>query len=177
MSIGIYKITNQINNKCYIGQSINIEDRWQYHKAPSHWDPKVILYAAFLKYGIENFTFEIIEYTSGDKQTLNEREKYWIEYYQSYTNKGYNATKGGDNYSIKYSLISNEEIKDIRTRKIKFQSPTAVFELYKNKISWATFDKIWNGTLHPEVMSEIYQNKENLKFIERVLKQRMNFFI
>ena len=90
MSIGIYKITNQINNKCYIGQSIQIEKRWYQHKwlAKQNIYPEKALYLAFNKYGIENFTFEIIEIC--EKEKLNEREQYWINYYDSYNN-GYNT--------------------------------------------------------------------------------------
>lgn len=175
MSAGIYKITNKLNGHCYIGQSKNISERWEYHKAKSHWNKDNALYSAFLKYGIENFSFEIIELTSDDKKTLNEREKYWIKYYHSYgEHEGYNLTKGGDGYSIRYSLISEEDIINIRKKKMQYYSPKEVFLLYQHKISWGTFDKIWNGKMHSEIMNEIYQDKEKLKFIERVLKQRMN---
>ena len=91
--IGIYKITNKINNKCYIGQSIDINRRWLEHKNPNNWDRKSILYDAFKKYDIENFSFEIIEECA--QEELNEKEKYWIQYYNSYYN-GYNSTLGGD---------------------------------------------------------------------------------
>lgn len=60
--IGIYKITNKINHKCYIGQSNHIEKRLRDHKT-YEWKrhPEYPLYKAFIKYGIENFTFEVIE--------------------------------------------------------------------------------------------------------------------
>lgn len=93
--IGIYKITNTINNKCYIGQSVNIEHRWIEHKsAARNYSQKnsSALYNAINKYGIENFKFEIIEETSIEK--LDEREKYWIQYYDTYYH-GYNLTTGG----------------------------------------------------------------------------------
>ena len=61
MTSGIYKITNKINNKVYIGQSVNIEERWDYHKAVCHWNSQSALYRAFKKYGIENFDFQVIE--------------------------------------------------------------------------------------------------------------------
>ena len=78
--VGIYKITNLINNKAYIGQSINIESRWRHHKADSKnklsENYEKILYRAFRKYGIENFSFEVIEQCSIDE--LDIKEKYCI---------------------------------------------------------------------------------------------------
>lgn len=91
--IGIYKITNKINNKCYIGQSTNIERRWAEHQNKYHKYPDRALYRAFNKYGLENFIFEIIE--ECEDTQLNDKEKYWIQYYNSYHN-GYNLTLGGD---------------------------------------------------------------------------------
>ena len=92
----IYKITNKINNKCYIGKTLKtIEERWKEHcKAYLRRSKeKRPLYSAMKKYGIENFKVEEIEQCS--ENIVNEREKYWIEYYSSFKN-GYNATLGGD---------------------------------------------------------------------------------
>ena len=90
MSCGIYKITNLINGHSYIGESINIERRWKEHKSIPY---KASIYDAFQKYGIENFSFEIIEECSIEE--FFEREKYWISFYDTYKN-GYNMTKGGE---------------------------------------------------------------------------------
>lgn len=96
--IGIYKITNQINGKCYIGQSVDIDRRLKEHFMPSKYNnPSRIEYnyainIAIRKYGIKNFTLEIIEQCSEDQ--LDEKECYWINYYDSYNN-GYNSTLGG----------------------------------------------------------------------------------
>lgn len=92
MTCGIYKITNKINNKSYIGQSVFIEERWKEHKENA-WDKISPLYEDMRKYGIKNFSFNIIE--ECDTDLLNEKEKYWISFYNSYLN-GYNKTKGGD---------------------------------------------------------------------------------
>lgn len=95
--IGIYKITNKINNKSYIGQSIDIKARFSQHKLHAFDNRRdsynFTIYKAIRKYGIENFNFEIIEICS--KEDLNKKEKYWIKYYDSYNN-GYNMTTGGD---------------------------------------------------------------------------------
>lgn len=106
--VGIYKITNKLNNKCYIGQSIDIENRWKQHI----YESKTLrrghqIHLAINKDGIDNFTFEILEECSLNKNTLNERERYWIKYYNSF-NDGYNMTLGGqgeDNYQYDPELI------------------------------------------------------------------------
>lgn len=88
MSKGIYKITNNITKESYIGQSVNIEKRWSQHrKAKDNY----AIHNAIQKYGIENFSFEIIELCDN----LIEREIYWISYYNTYL-KGYNETPGGE---------------------------------------------------------------------------------
>lgn len=90
--IGIYKITNKTNNKVYIGQSINIEQRWKTHLKKSRI-LNTPLYQAMRKDGIENFLFEVIE--ECNQEQLNNKEKYWINYYNSTnSNKGYNILKG-----------------------------------------------------------------------------------
>lgn len=91
----IYKITNTINDKVYIGQTVKtVEKRFQQHKNNSNkkYFSQIVLYKAFNKYGIENFICEEIEQIENEK--LDEREKYWISYYDSYFN-GYNSTLGG----------------------------------------------------------------------------------
>lgn len=104
---GIYKITNKINNKVYVGQSHFIETRWESHKRNAFYKNShsynYILYKAIRKYGVENFSFEIIEECSSEE--LNKREKYWIDFYNSYK-QGYNMTLGGEgNLKIDYNQV------------------------------------------------------------------------
>ena len=92
----IYKITNNINGKIYIGKTMrSIKQRWKEHLANIKKEEckNRPLYRAINKYGVENFSIEKIEECSDI--ILSDREKYWIEYYNSFKN-GYNATKGGD---------------------------------------------------------------------------------
>lgn len=87
---GVYKITNNITGDFYIGSSKNIKKRWYNHKCHSKWslNPNVKLYHAFIQYGLNSFTFEILEETT----MLKEREQYWIDYleptYNSMRSKG-----------------------------------------------------------------------------------------
>ena len=91
---GIYKIQNIENNKIYIGQSVDIAQRWREHRSDvlTNRDNSV-LHLAMKKYGEHNFSFEIIEECL--KEKLDEREIYWIEYYNSMIPNGYNQTSGG----------------------------------------------------------------------------------
>lgn len=100
----IYKITNKINGKSYVGKTERtVEERWNEHcndftKERCRNRP---LYRAMNKYGVENFYIETIEETSSPE----ERECFWIEHFQSFK-KGYNATIGGDGKRyLDYDLI------------------------------------------------------------------------
>ena len=125
---GIYKITNQITQKIYVGQAQDIQRRWQDHRrdAQNYSRSEILknpLYQDIKKYGLENFTFEIVEECAISE--LDEKEKYWICYYNSFYT-GYNRTEGGQNaphpvkmtdklfeqiiYDLKNTLLSTEEI-------------------------------------------------------------------
>lgn len=109
--IGIYKITNLINGKSYIGQSVNIQKRFNAHKsvAFNHNDKNYNypLYKAIRKYGIDNFSFDILE--ECDISELNNKEIYYISKYKTYGKFGYNQDTGGDQASH-YLKLSDELI-------------------------------------------------------------------
>ena len=112
----IYKITNSINNKIYIGQThYSIKERWRQHKYvashPEHVSYNSPLYQAFRKYGLENFILEPVEECAEEK--LDDREIYWINYYNSYGTNGYNATLGGKGNRI----YKEEDIKTLWDKK------------------------------------------------------------
>ena len=100
----IYKITNDINGKVYIGKTNrSIKERFAEHcknYSIQNYEKRP-LYAAMRKYGVEHFHIEQIEETDNPE----EREKYWIEYYGSFK-YGYNATIGGDGKPyIDYEIV------------------------------------------------------------------------
>ena len=103
----IYKITNLINQKAYIGKTVgSIEKRWKEHQRESQREraENRPLYKALNKYGIDNFTIELVEEV--DVKDLSKREIYWIGYYHTYED-GYNATLGGDGKILyDYDLIA-----------------------------------------------------------------------
>lgn len=93
MTCGIYLITNKINGHMYVGQSTRIEDRFNEHR--QHHD--LAIDKAILKYGSNNFTYDIIEELPNDINILHEREMYWIKFYNTYEDrKHYNLTPGGE---------------------------------------------------------------------------------
>lgn len=91
---GIYKITSLTSGKIYIGQSVDIRTRWRDHikSALVTGNKTNLLYSAMSKEFPENFTFEILE--EMPRAQLNEREKYYIDFYQS-AKFGLNKTSGG----------------------------------------------------------------------------------
>ena len=111
----IYKITNKINNKIYIGQVYNktIYDRFKRHIKEAHPSSFSYIDRAIYKYGKENFKCELIDIAE-TLQELNQKEIYWISYYNS-TNKkiGYNLTKGGDGGNT-YLYKTSEEMDFIK---------------------------------------------------------------
>jgi group I intron endonuclease len=105
--IGIYKITNKINNKSYIGQSVDIKRRFIEHKMLNR-EETLSLKRAFRKYGVENFTFEVLEECS--IELLNEKEISYI----SLNKPEYNRTLGGT--GAKGHKLSNELKETLREK-------------------------------------------------------------
>ena len=98
----IYKITNKINGKCYIGQTKNsLRKRLLSHISHAKVNTKSkkhYFQYALLKYGINNFEVDILEIC--ETKQLNSKEIYWISKYNSHDSKfGYNCTFGGDGCS------------------------------------------------------------------------------
>lgn len=90
---GIHGLKNNITNKWYIGQSINIPDRWKtYSNLECRKQRK--LFNALLKYGYDEFEKVVLEGCAPDVNVLNPREDYWIDYYDS-INGGYNIRRAG----------------------------------------------------------------------------------
>ena len=110
----IYKITSP-SGKVYIGQTLDLKKRERsYTTSNCKQQPKI--FNSIQKYGWEEHSFEVIEEVL-DREVLNEREKYWIEYFNS-MNEGLNCTGGADS-----KLISPETIEKIRQSKLGKPSP------------------------------------------------------
>ena len=101
----IYLITNKINNKVYVGKTITtVAERYSKHIwSAKNNDDNCAIHYAMRKYGLENFEVKEVEVCSLEE--VNNKEIYWIKYYDSYNN-GYNETIGGEgNPKYDYSKI------------------------------------------------------------------------
>lgn len=126
----IYKITNKVNNKSYIGQTRNtVEFRWRQHiKAKDN----KYFHKAIQKYGVENFTVETLEKCK--LEDLDSREIYYISKYNTFGKDGYNMTKGGFSYSpTKRSngyLVTDNKYEEIRDMYLAGYSMYKISTLY-----------------------------------------------
>jgi group I intron endonuclease len=138
MKCGIYKIYNCINKKIYIGQSEDIERRWQQHK---YGKGNKHLRSSFLKYGLINFEFIILEECENDKITLTQREQYYIDLFESYNpQKGYNKNKSAKpNLTKKRDDNFGNKISEIKIKNCHTGKPINQYNLD------GTFVKQWLG--------------------------------
>ena len=147
--IGIYKIENLINHKCYVGQSIHIEKRWQEHCRPS---TKSVISSAIKKYGKENFSFQILEECS--EQELDEKEIFYIKKFNCIIPNGYNIKDYVDEAETTFCFYDKETffdiIKDIKESNLSFQD---IAEKYD--ISYRTIHRINCGESH-KILEEQY---------------------
>lgn len=140
--IGIYKIENTINNKCYIGQSVHIERRWGEHCQPSH---KSVISDAIRKYGKENFTFQVLEECAIEE--LDEREQYYINLYNCVVPNGYNVKdyvdSSGSNFDLYDKEVFMDIVKDIQNNVLTLQAISEKYDL-----SVRTIYRINQGEVH-----------------------------
>lgn len=191
---GIYKFTNLVNGKSYIGQSVNLEERHKAHKRnyinPKHPAYNSIFYRALRKYGFENFDYQIL--AQSDKYTieeLNELEIYYIKHYQSYQ-CGYNMNPGGNNtgsnYFINFNtvLLIKEDLKNNRNLTLtdiakKFGlSSISIVSRINSGLSYKSVGNYEYPIRKHEEIKTVWQGENNSKAIfsnEEVLNIRIAF--
>ena len=174
----IYKITNLINNKIYIGQTVrDIDTRFKEHLNESNKENLTsYIHLAIKKYGKENFKCTLID-TAENKEDLNFKEKFWIQYYNSNID-GYNLTPGGDinpidveNIKLKHDRIMKKECTRVKIsnsmKEYKKQNP--VSEITRKKLSLRSKGKIY---IHNSLNEEKKIYPENLSyFLEKGWKK------
>lgn len=131
----IYKITNKVNGKSYIGQTrYTIEFRWRQHQ---HKKDKSYFHNAIHKYGVENFIVETIE--ECNVEDLNSKEIFYIAKYNTF-NDGYNLTIGGDGNR---RLLLDDKYDEIKSLYLSGFSSNKIATLYK--VDKASIIKILKG--------------------------------
>ena len=205
---GIYKITNLINGHGYIGQAKDIYDRYNRHHRYDYKSEKMQaypLYQAFNKYGLDKFQIEVIELC--DEKNLDQREIYWVEYYDTFNN-GYNATKGGQFFSPSIhspetelkrqktreknkslqaenhprAKLTNAEVLQIRQRYIEGENIASIYNdyktLYKNE---GTFRRIVLGQTYKSVGN--IPTKQDIRYTnaifgaQQVIEMREKYYL
>lgn len=139
----IYKVTNLVNKKLYIGLTTkSLEERRREHIKQVNNDSQLAFHRAIRKYGLDNFIWEVID-KADNKNELCNKEMYWIGYYKTYTHlddsHGYNMTIGGEGAM---GRIHSDE-----TRKIMSEKKQGVFDgennpMYGKKHTEETANKI-----------------------------------
>lgn len=152
---GIYKITNLINGHSYIGQSKDIYTRYHRHHKYEYKNEQVKnfhLYQAFKKYGLDNFKIEVLELCL--QEELNEREKYWIKYYDTYKN-GYNMTEGGQALSKNiFSEETEEKRRETREKNKSLKSENHPRAKLTNDEVWLIRERYKNGESSKEIWED-----------------------
>jgi group I intron endonuclease len=113
---GVYLIRNKINQKIYIGSTINFKERWYKHK---NGKGNKHLHNSIIKYGVENFDFEILEIIdiSSDRNSLYEKEQKWMNFYNIKNQKTYNKTFIAiPNMTKKRNESFKEKMREIRLK-------------------------------------------------------------
>lgn len=182
MEMVIYKYKNNINGKIYIGQTCNFTKRKKQHLRSSvNIYDDYLIHKAIRKYGIENFSIDILEYCQS-KEELNEREMFYIELYKSFAKEsGYNLTKGGAGMLGKRH--SKEFIEKMRQKMIGNQNTKGrkLSDEHRAKLSKAGFGKkcpsrgrkktdeekkIMSEKMKGRIFSKEHRNKINIKNYE-----------
>ena len=141
MKKDIYIIKNDINSKVYVGQAINVKQRFQSHCKPSSSQDNDLVSRAIQKYGRNHFWYEILE---SQIENYDQREKYWISYYNCIRPNGYNISEGGDYPPVQKGTHHpeskltdkqlNELIYDLQYTQLSYSQLSDKYDLSKSSI-------------------------------------------
>lgn len=171
---GIYKITNKINGKIYIGSAVNIYSRWNLHKfkLKNNKHHSIKLQRAQNKYGLDNFIFEIVE--ECPKNLLIEREQYWIDNLKTYSN-GYNCNPiAGSPLGFKHSEESRKKFSEVKLgKKRSEETKKRISESMKGKnvgrVTWNKGRKI--SEEHKKKISEGMKGDKNPNYGKKLSEE------
>lgn len=185
----IYSIQNLINGKIYIGQTSDLDIRWNRHKNQLRKNKHINkhLQNAWNKYGEENFKFDIIKKCS-DEDNLNKLEQYYIKEYNSNNTKfGYNLTSGGEGYCLNESVkkqisiskrgqgstLSEDDVKQIKMLLYCLMDREEIASIFN--ISKKVITQISMGKTFDYVCSELNDSIHNLK--QKLIDERNEYIL
>ena len=184
----IYCFTNKINNKKYIGQTINPNQRYNAHKSnyqnSNNQEYNSLLHKAFRKYGFENFDYEILSKDIDDIELLNQLEIFYIKKFNTKVPNGYNVESGGKNAPKPKTLehkkkeiwsqakLTEEEVIELRKAYKAKKSPTEIYnKKYKDRLHYNSFLNIWSGRRYGLIMPEVFEKGRHTKLTADIVKK------
>ena len=184
----IYCFTNKINNKKYIGQTINPNQRYNAHKSnyqnSNNQEYNSLLHKAFRKYGFENFDYEILSKDIDDIELLNQLEIFYIKKFNTKVQNGYNVESGGKNAPKPKTLehkkkeiwsqakLTEEEVIELRKAYKAKKSPTEIYnKKYKDRLHYNSFLNIWSGRRYGLIMPEVFEKGRHTKLTADIVKK------
>ena len=175
----IYIIRNKINGKIYIGQAINSKERWYHHCNNAEKPcPNGAIDNAIKKYGKENFTLEVIERV----ENYNEREKYWIKFYDCKIPNGYNIKDGGEgvpslesaNSIIRNPLILKNIFQDIQNGILSLQEIANKYQLSKTVVSSINRGKTYHDDNYNYPLRKRFSDNYNKEKDREIFDELLN---
>ena len=164
-----YRITNKINNKKYIGITIDFERRIKQHQSmPSN----SLIHKAISKYGKDSFIYEIIK----EDLTIEEAENLEIETIKNENTlapMGYNLAKGGL-YGGTKSILSDDDIRYIKKHR---NIPECVlYDSFADRICYGYFKQIYKNRIRPDIVPSIEEYPNNLEFSCQFTKTKLSYY-
>lgn len=167
----LYKITNKINNKGYIGITNDIQKRWSNEKSyPSKPEKRQVIQEAIHKYGKENFEFKVLLKNLSIENAI-ELEKKYIEDFNTLVPNGYNVHIGGSYHAhplSKYGAdnpnasLTKEEAEYILNNRDK--PMYLLYEEFLNKISYDSFKKVYHHITYKNIETKVEEYPYNMEF-------------
>lgn len=168
----VYKITNLINNKIYIGITIDYNRRWKEHCQKR----KTIISKAIEKYGKDNFEFKVLE-SGHTPESASKREIELIHYYNSLVPNGYNVMPGGEYHSNGINngnaKLTNEDVIYIKTHR---DIPEYIlYDNFCDKITYDTFKNVYLNKTYKDILPTVDPYPYNLEFSCQFTNSKLNY--
>ncbi len=163
-----YKITNKINNKSYIGITINFDRRIKQHQ---NMNSDSLIHKAILKYGKDNFTYEILK-EDLSIEDAEEMEIRLIKEENTLSPNGYNLAKGGY-YGGTKAKITDEQISYIKNK--RYLPEYVLYDEFSEIICYGYFKQIYRDEVRKDIIPSIDAYPENLEFSCQFTKTKMTY--